>query len=699
MKLKLLLLTTAIFVVLSTALFGLYEYSTSPQFCQGCHFMRPYYESWKHSSHRKVNCMTCHFEPGALNELRGKWKAVRQFATFVTGTYTSKPFAEISDRSCLQTGCHSTRLLEGRQRFKRGILFDHRPHLLEMRRGMKLRCTSCHSQMVIGTHVEVTESTCFLCHFRLERQASGRKEDPSLGGCPLCHGPPAGVTRVAGREIRHQDLVQRGIPCTRCHTNVVSGRGEVDRERCFDCHNQPQKIEKMGQVELIHINHISLHRIECERCHRPIRHRIPSRLPHGQGPQDSCGDCHEATHLPQQALYLGRGGRGVEEMPAPKSQIGMGCTACHVVPQRDAQEARLFGQTFTANALPCYACHGKRYEAFLHRLPRQLGSMISFLEKGLAHRKRLLASSSLRLSEEERSRLQLLLKDARFNVRLVKQAQGIHNPWYAIELLRASRGFLQEADQILAAEPIWSRGKDPRPLPIGFREESCRETCHGTLPEPQLISANGGRPFPHPLHQSQVSGSCLRCHPGKRHPYPATLQQKDCSACHHQGKSAEEEACPKCHRLQVSFAKGEVAWPLGEEIEADNEMEDVECNECHTLTAKDPLKAIRKNCIDCHEEEEKKDYGKVMDDWLQGYGGKLATLSAQLKGIEARATAPDQRESLQKLKSSLELLQKARPIHNVALADEVIEAVEEEIKGLNGSALTPASSQVPKSKY
>ena len=36
----------------------------------------------------------------------------------------------------------------------------------EMTRGIKLRCTSCHSQIVQGQHMAVTATTCFLCHFK-----------------------------------------------------------------------------------------------------------------------------------------------------------------------------------------------------------------------------------------------------------------------------------------------------------------------------------------------------------------------------------------------------------------------------------------------------------------------------------------------------------------------------------------------------
>ena len=122
---------------------------------------------------------------------------------------------------------------------------------------------------------------------------------------------------------------------------------------------------------------------------------------------------------------------------------------------------------------------------------------------------------------------------------------------------------------------------------------------------------------------------------------------------------------------------GEVNWPLDEEIEAENEMEDVECVECHDLTSEDsPREAIRETCIDCHEEDEK-DYGEVMDRWLKKYGGKLSTLSTRLERIKARATAHYRIETLLGLKSALELLRKAHPIHNIELADEVIEVIEE----------------------
>jgi hypothetical protein len=35
--------------------------------------MGTYIESWKASSHRNVACTQCHYEPGFVNHLKGKW--------------------------------------------------------------------------------------------------------------------------------------------------------------------------------------------------------------------------------------------------------------------------------------------------------------------------------------------------------------------------------------------------------------------------------------------------------------------------------------------------------------------------------------------------------------------------------------------------------------------------------------------------
>ncbi len=205
---------------------GLVHYSESPRFCNSCHIMEPYYKAWSTSKHNKVACVECHYPPGSPRTLLWKkFQALSQVAKYVTRTYSSKPFAEIEDTSCLRSGCHSKRLLEGKVVSHKGIKFDHRPHLNEVRRGRQLRCVSCHSQIAIGNHVEVTYETCYLCHFK--GRGSGRQLKP-LGGCLGCHDLPAKTFRLGNMDYNHKDFVtKQGLSCQNCHLDVVKGEGKA----------------------------------------------------------------------------------------------------------------------------------------------------------------------------------------------------------------------------------------------------------------------------------------------------------------------------------------------------------------------------------------------------------------------------------------------------------------------------------------
>lgn len=269
---KLLIILATGLVVGFAVLGGLYKVSSSPVLCSSCHIMTPYVEAWKTSKHNNVSCVECHYPPGFRDSLWVKYQALAQVAKWATQTYSSKPFAEVEDASCLRSGCHSRRLLEGKVVFKRDIIFDHRPHLEEVRRGRQLRCTSCHSQIVVGTHIEVTETTCFLCHFK--GMKVGRELHP-LAGCTGCHDPPKGEVVVGSVRFNHQEMVRRGVACEKCHLNVIEGDGEAPQERCFTCHNEPEKLQRYRDTEFVHDFHVAGHNIECARCHNEIRHRLP----------------------------------------------------------------------------------------------------------------------------------------------------------------------------------------------------------------------------------------------------------------------------------------------------------------------------------------------------------------------------------------------------------------------------------------
>lgn len=253
---------------------GLWHVSASPQFCNSCHIMRPYVDAWSASKHATVGCVQCHYPPGLRDTLRVKFQAVTQVAKWATGTYNSKPFAEVEDASCLRSGCHATSDLQkpGPRTFGRGVRFAHAVHLDAAKTGWQLRCTTCHAQVVVDKHFEVERSTCFTCHFKGSQQG---RDLTAVAGCTGCHAPPQGDITLGSVRFNHRDVVQRGVACQSCHLNVVAGQGDAPRERCVTCHNQPEKLERAGDLVQIHAVHVSRTSIDCVRCHNEITHRLP----------------------------------------------------------------------------------------------------------------------------------------------------------------------------------------------------------------------------------------------------------------------------------------------------------------------------------------------------------------------------------------------------------------------------------------
>jgi len=321
-----------------------FEISSQPRFCGSCHVMAPYYESWQRSTHNEVACVECHIPPGVASTLRKKYEALAMVASYFTGRYSTNPWAEIDDQSCLRSGCHAKRLLLGRELYH-GILFDHQPHLTEMRRAKRLRCTSCHSQIVQGSHIAVTSSTCFLCHFK------GNPLNEGTGRCTLCHAIPEKRITTAGLSFDHREVKRFGMDCRLCHESIVRGDGEVPLERCYTCHNQVERLQRYGETEFLHRKHVTDHKVECLNCHIEILHKIPARE---QAVATACASCHseQAGHSPVRDLYRGIGARGVEPKPAAMYLAGIRCEACHTRPL-DGHRG--------ADEVSCMNCHGPPY--------------------------------------------------------------------------------------------------------------------------------------------------------------------------------------------------------------------------------------------------------------------------------------------------------------------------------------------------
>jgi hypothetical protein len=228
-----------------------------PQYCKSCHYIAPFYKKWETSTHNKVPCLKCH--------VYSMEKAVAAQFLFLAGSYNPRPLSNVPDRNCLQSGCHEKRLIESKVLFtKWNISFDHKPHFSESRRGIKLHCRSCHSDIVQGEHVKASKSVCYLCHFK------GAPHDQAKTGCPSCHTAPKATIVVNGRPFSHDAALKGGAKCSSCHLEITKGDGAVAKDRCYFCH--VDRGEKYDDVALIHEKHVVQRQVDCLWCHERIEH-------------------------------------------------------------------------------------------------------------------------------------------------------------------------------------------------------------------------------------------------------------------------------------------------------------------------------------------------------------------------------------------------------------------------------------------
>jgi hypothetical protein len=305
------------------------EITENPAFCgKNCHIMRPYYDSWRTSSHTTVKCVECHYEPGIIGHVKGKINGLMQFYSYETTVeeYNGKLYAKVMDKNCLI--CHEDRIFSTNVPFT-GVNFSHKNHLLKPNRDIQLTCTSCHSMLVIGMkehqsvsdpscaqchpnmeqkekgHIVVTTSTCFTCHFR---DVPGNN---SISGCPSCHGPPKEPPRNY-TNFNHTSHLARGADCLTCHTDISIGANDiVPKDKCNSCHYKSERLEKYDDFNFVHKNHVTNNKIACYNCHSEVQHAPKIK-------ENLCATCHKSEHP-------------ADWLNTHKSQVLIGkvCSDCH----------------------------------------------------------------------------------------------------------------------------------------------------------------------------------------------------------------------------------------------------------------------------------------------------------------------------------------------------------------------------------
>jgi hypothetical protein len=381
-----------------------------------------------------------------------------------------------------------------------------------------------------------------------------------------------------------------------------------------------------------------------------------------------CANCHQGQHHGIGQMYLGVGGRGTPMIPSHMFQVRVQCVACHTAPKAEEGTARIVGQTFRPNEQACVGCHGEQYRGMLQRWVETLGRMRGIVGPKLAAARAALAAADPKQPRLARARK--LVDDADHNLTFVALAKGVHNVFYAADLLKVANGWLDEATSML--------GKPPGPtndalVRGGYCGVLCHEQAGVKLPATVMY---GRQKVPHARHVSEFGAVCTACHSAEVHK-AVSATPATCTACHH---SPQNERCESCHRAQSAFYRGELPPSVGK-VEPNSMVNAVTCTGCHDLARKHSRAGVADRCVGCHDAA----YTSFLHEWTTGLDTAVARTDAALKRAEAALARarragrpmPDAEGLAKEARATLALVRTARGAHNPAGAEALLGAARQ----------------------
>jgi len=648
-RIILLICAGAFFILLLASI----EITSHSKFCSTCHYMKPFYKSWEESSHSEVKCSACHFAPGIRSKIRAKIEGLMMVGRYWTKLYLkSKPWAEIPDESCLRQGCHDKRLLEGQVKFNK-IVFDHQIHFADLKRGKQLRCTSCHSQIVQGDHITVTNSTCFICHFKKSEHY------PQISECSHCHLQQDLVSEEASR-FNHTLVYRNNLKCDTCHSHILIGDGEVPRENCFKCHFETERLNKYDDTDLMHTKHIAENKIECTLCHLDIQHKTVKDIE----TIADCRTCHIDLHKAQNYLFIGQGGKGLDKpMPNVMWEKGISCKGCHIFHEESGRTIK--SETSVSKTDACEYCHGKGFARILRNwetaTEKKLGQIRTIFTR---------ANQEINRSRHpDREKAKSLLDDADFNIDLVIQGKSVHNMGYSQELLQAAYNMMVEALGFINSSYL------PQAFQVSTKEipTECAN-CHAGIEE--INAPVFGLEFSHNRHLMDEKISCSACHSNLRKHGELIATKKSCASCHHQESRKE---CTACHTIQRDFYQGGTF--NGYQVTADiMSQADVACSDCHLGERNQVIRSDKNKCLDCHDE----DYSELFSEWQESVKLLLRDVRSDLQKSKKLRLSDTQKAQLIKIENILRKIEfdGSFGIHNYLFIEEFLSASQKTLQAL-----------------
>jgi len=635
------------------------EWTSRSSFCVTCHYMQPFYDSWKSSSHHDVECIKCHYPPNFQGAVKGKLRGIYQVVAYVSQAYKrSRPWAEIQDASCLRPNCHSVNIMaDTTVVMYRGVRYQHAAHLEHPRRGTRLRCTSCHSQIVQGDHMVVTPSTCVLCHLRAGGVLSPAEQAAGKNGCQLCHAAPG-----RGMPQQHPRPENLSVTCVQCHGGTVAGDGSVARERCFSCHWDQARLAQISDPTYLHEVHITEHSIECLNCHSLVEHRVVLAR---NLAQVNCQGCHPNLHEAQQVLFTGHGARHVPSMPNPMFTRGVQCQSCHVY--HTGVEFPQLGENVVAREQTCERCHGQGFSQLLDRWNQLLRTRVGELRA-------MEATVRARLPRSDTAGA-ALVDSARFNLDIIIAGKPVHNAVYAGVVLDSTYALLKRA--AATARPrvtlppfhvTVTTGAEKLPTACG--------NCHFGITQ-GTVKAFGKYPFSHNVHVVDQGFDCTMCHSNAEKHGTIVVRPADCADCHH--TEDNRARCVICHTDQAALFLGRSPIFGDRPAPLSNVHIEQPCTACH-LRNGEVVPATRQTCSRCHEAG----YGNVAAEWQATTRSGLAAARANLGRVATERLTASQRETYRLARASIDALgaDGSSGVHDAQRAEDILDRVGTALDGL-----------------
>ncbi|UCC39972.1 MAG: cytochrome c3 family protein, partial [Candidatus Aminicenantes bacterium] len=492
--------------------------------------------------------------------------------------------------------------------------------------------------------ITVTNSTCFICHFKASEHY------PQISECYHCHHQEDLVSEKTSK-YNHSLVFDNGLKCDKCHSHTIIGDGAVPRENCYKCHWETDRLNKYDDTDLMHSTHIFSHKIECNLCHLDIQHKVIKEI----DTISDCQTCHTDYHKAQKILFAGEGGKAqAHPMPNIMLEKGLICKGCHIFHEETGGRI-IKSETFISKARACESCHGRGFSRILKDWEISTEKKLDEI-KAIYTRIR---QEIMQSKKPEKKKAISLIEEAAFNIDIVERGKSVHNMTYSQELLRAAY------DNLLEALRLINSSYKPKTFLASAKEvPSLCSNCHSGIEE--INTQIFGLDFPHKRHLIEQKIQCDTCHSNVRRHGEFIASKKSCAVCHHR---EPEKDCTICHQIQKIFYQG--GKLNGQNIPEDIMFEaEVECTGCHINTQNQIYRSDGNKCLDCHEEE----YSEICFKWQNSVKDLIRSLKTSLAERKKLSLSREKIAQLLKIEKSLKNIELdgSSGIHNYMNIEEIL---------------------------